>query len=131
MPKILKKVPGKRFVVRGHTDDVPIGKNATDSSNRSLSSARGVMVIEELIQPGLRANRLTAVGYSECDPIASNGTDEGRTKNRRIEIVLEPYLASVPGALVELKDETKKGGGDEPTAVKSTATKKTQGHGAA
>jgi chemotaxis protein MotB len=102
--KILKKVPGKRFMVGGHTDDVPIGKNATYSSNWSLSAARAVMVTEELIQAGLRANRLTAAGYSEFDPIATNGTDKGRTKNRRIEIVLEPDLASVPGALADLKD---------------------------
>jgi chemotaxis protein MotB len=114
--KILKQVPGKRFVVGGHTDDVPIGKNTTYTSNWSLSSARAVMVTEELIHSGLRANRLTAAGYSEYDPIASNATDKGRTKNRRIEIVLEPDLGNVSGALADLKDTSAKK--DAPAAKK-------------
>ena len=130
--KILKRVPGKRFMVGGHTDDVPIGKNAAYSSNWSLSAARAVMVTEELIQAGLRANRLTAAGYSEYDPIASNATDKGKTKNRRIEIVLEPDLASVPGALAELKSGEKsaakaaaaKPAAAKPAAKSTTATKK-------
>lgn len=107
--KILRKVPGKRFMVGGHTDDVPIGKNTTYSSNWSLSAARAVVVTEELIQSGLRANHLVAAGYGEYDPIASNATDRGRLKNRRIEIVLEPDLAKLPNALADLKaDEAAK-----------------------
>lgn len=102
--KILRKVPGKRFMVGGHTDDVPIGKGSTAySSNWSLSAARAVMVTEELVQSGLRANHLVAAGYGEHDPIASNSTDRGRLKNRRIEIVLEPDLAKLPNALADLK----------------------------
>jgi chemotaxis protein MotB len=102
--KILRKVPGKRFMVGGHTDDVPIGKGSPAySSNWSLSAARAVTVTEELIQSGLRANHLVAAGYGEYDPIASNATDKGRVKNRRIEIVLEPDLAALPNALADLK----------------------------
>jgi chemotaxis protein MotB len=101
--KILRKVPGKRFMVGGHTDDVPIGKNSSYTSNWSLSAARAVMVTEAMVQAGLRANHLVAAGYGEFDPIASNASDRGRTKNRRIEIVLEPDLAKVPGALADLK----------------------------
>jgi chemotaxis protein MotB len=101
--KILRKVPGKRFMVGGHTDDVPITKGAAYSSNWSLSAARAVMVTEELIQSGLKPNHLVAAGYGEYDPIASNASDRGRVKNRRIEIVLEPDLASLPNALADLK----------------------------
>lgn len=105
--KILRKVPGKRFMIGGHTDDVPIGKNATYSSNWSLSAARAVTVTEALIQAGLRANHLAATGYGEYDPIASNATDKGRVKNRRIEIVLEPDFAGLPNALADLKKDAK------------------------
>lgn len=101
--KILRKVPGKRFMVGGHTDDVPIKNSTTYTSNWALSSARAVTVTEELIQSGLRANHLVAAGYGEYDPIASNSTDKGRLKNRRIEIVLEPDLANLPNAIADLK----------------------------
>jgi chemotaxis protein MotB len=105
--KILRKVPGKRFMVGGHTDDVPVGKGSSYTSNWSLSSARAVMVTEALIQAGMRANHLVAAGYGEFDPIATNTSDKGRTKNRRIEIVLEPDLATLPGALADLKQAPK------------------------
>jgi chemotaxis protein MotB len=106
--KILRQVPGKRFMVGGHTDDVPIGKGAAYTSNWSLSSARAVTVTESLIEAGLRANHLVAAGYGEYDPIAGNNTDKGRQKNRRIEIVLEPELAALPSALSELQKQTAK-----------------------
>lgn len=104
--KILRQVPGKRFMVGGHTDDVPIGKSTgTYSSNWSLSAARAVTVTESLIESGLRANHLVAAGYGEYDPIASNASDRGKQKNRRIEIVLEPELGGLPGAIADLKKD--------------------------
>jgi chemotaxis protein MotB len=102
--KILRKVPGKRFIVGGHTDDVPIGKATGDySSNWSLSAARAVTVTESLIAAGLRANHLVAAGYGEYDPIASNAGERGRQKNRRMEIVLEPELAALPETMADAK----------------------------
>ena len=104
--KILRKVPGKRFMVGGHTDDVPIAKTGSGyTSNWSLSATRAVTVTESLIDAGLRANHLVAAGYGEYDPIANNANDRGRQKNRRIEIVLEPELAGLPGALAGLEDK--------------------------
>ena len=112
--KILRKVPGKRFIVGGHTDDVPIGKGAGDySSNWSLSAARAVTVTESLIAAGLRANHLVASGYGEYDPIASNASERGRQKNRRMEIVLEPELAALPATAPAAKPTA--------TAAKPTA----------
>ena len=67
--KILKKVPGKRFMVGGHTDDVPLTKNAAYASNWALSAARAVMVTEELIQAGLRA------GWDDTDMDIYNDLD--------------------------------------------------------
>jgi chemotaxis protein MotB len=105
--KILRQVPGKRFMIGGHTDNVAIAKGSSPfSSNWALSAARAVVVTESLIGAGLRADHLVAAGYGEYDPIASNGSDKGRQKNRRIEIVLEPELGGLPNALADLKKES-------------------------
>jgi chemotaxis protein MotB len=101
---ILRKVPGKRFIVGGHTDDVPIARaTGAYTSNWSLSAARAVTVTEALTESGLRENHLVAAGYGQFDPIASNGSERGRKRNRRIEIVLEPELAPLRGALADLQ----------------------------
>jgi chemotaxis protein MotB len=92
---VLANVPQRRFVVAGHTDAVPAVKEY--KSNWALSSARAVTVLEALIRAGLSPARLAAAGYAEFDPVATNGSAPGRQKNRRIEIVLEPYLSKIPG----------------------------------
>lgn len=98
--KILRQVPGKRFLVGGHTDDVPIAKpEAGFSSNWALSAARAVTVTEALIASGVKASRLVAAGYGPFDPIAANTSARGRQKNRRIEIVLEPDLRELKSTL--------------------------------
>ena len=99
---ILGHVPGKRFIVAGHTDDVPITKALTGySSNWALSAARAVIVTEALLGAGLPPGQLSAAGFGQYDPIASNRAPTGRQKNRRIEIVLEPELKAFPSALDE------------------------------
>jgi chemotaxis protein MotB len=90
--KVLRSVPRHRFLVGGHTDNVPAVK--TYKSNWELSAARAVRVTETLTSHGVSANRLVIAGYSEYDPIATNVKETGRQKNRRIEIILEPYLES-------------------------------------
>jgi chemotaxis protein MotB len=92
---VLSSVPQRRFVVAGHTDVVPAVKEY--KSNWALSSARAVTVLEALIRAGVNPGRLAAAGYAEFDPVATNGSAPGRQKNRRIEIVLEPYLTAIPG----------------------------------
>lgn len=104
--KILRQVPGKRFMVGGHTDNVAIAKGGPFKSNWALSAARAVVVTESLIGAGLRADHLVAAGYGEYDPVAANASDKGRQKNRRIEIVLEPELTGLPNALADLKKES-------------------------
>jgi chemotaxis protein MotB len=106
--KILHQVPGKHFIVGGHTDDVPIAKPQSGySSNWALSAARAVTVTEALIDSGLKPARLVAAGYGPFDPIAANSSSKGRQKNRRIEIVLEPDLRDVPASLKAAKEEKK------------------------
>jgi chemotaxis protein MotB len=71
--------------VDGHTDDRPISSSQFPS-NWELSTARAVAVVKYLASRGLPADRLAAAGFGEFRPIDTSGTDEGRRKNRRIEI---------------------------------------------
>ncbi|HEX3593607.1 MAG TPA: flagellar motor protein MotB [Polyangiaceae bacterium] len=88
--KILRGVGKRRFMVAGHTDNVPAVKEY--KSNWALSSARAVTVLEAMVRGGLPPSTLAATGYAEFDPVASNASPAGRQQNRRIEVVLEPYL---------------------------------------
>ncbi len=92
--KILKTVKNKRFLVGGHTDDRKILKAKYDS-NWELAAARATVVTKALIKAGIRPWNLAAAGYSQYAPVASNKTDQGRQKNRRIEIILEPNLKDI------------------------------------
>lgn len=89
---VLKDIDNRDFVVAGHTDNVPIYQNKRFRSNWELSAARAVAVVTFLQQQGVDPKRLAAAGYSEYDPVADNGSPEGRRSNRRIEIVLMPKL---------------------------------------
>ena len=74
--------------VEGHTDNVPI-RNEYFSSNWQLSSTRASNVVEYLINNGrISPDRLSAVGYGEYRPVADNSTDQGRSKNRRVDILI-------------------------------------------
>jgi outer membrane protein OmpA-like peptidoglycan-associated protein len=57
-----------------------------DAYNQSLSEARAHSVMSWLSAHGIAAGRMTAKGYGKTMPVADNGTDEGRAKNRRVEI---------------------------------------------
>jgi chemotaxis protein MotB len=91
---VLKQFPDRRFMVGGHTDNVPIGPS-NFKSNWELSTARAVTVTEFLAANGVNPSRLTAAGYSEYDPIRPNATEAGRSENRRIEIVLLPNVNEI------------------------------------
>ena len=76
--------------VEGHTDNVPI-MHSRWKSNWELSTARAISVVHYLVNDcGLSPNSLSATGYGEYRPIASNNTKEGRQANRRVEIVIKP-----------------------------------------
>jgi chemotaxis protein MotB len=76
------------IAVEGNTDDVPITGGAFPS-NWELSTARASSVVRFLIAKGVDSQRLSAVGYAEQHPIATNATAAGRALNRRVEIVLQ------------------------------------------
>jgi chemotaxis protein MotB len=85
----LREQKGHWIRVEGHTDSVPIS-TPRFPSNWELSSARAVHVVRFLIEQGLDPLRVSAAAYGPYRPIADNDTDEGRARNRRIEIVLVP-----------------------------------------
>ena len=80
---ILKEYPNSKFTVEGHTDSVGSAK-----LNQSLSESRALSVKEFLVEKGIEEFRLSAIGYGEEKPMASNSTRAGRTQNRRVEINL-------------------------------------------
>ena len=80
-----------KIIVDGYTDNVPIGpglKREGISSNLELSSRRADVVVEYLVNQGVNQNLISAQGFGESNPVASNDTPEGRAQNRRIEVTL-------------------------------------------
>ena len=76
--------------VEGHTDNVPI-KHSGWKSNWELACARALSVVHFLIDDhAIAPTRLAAIGYGEFRPVDSNETNEGRARNRRVEIVILP-----------------------------------------
>lgn len=81
--KLLKGNPAMRLLVVGHTDNV-----GTFEFNMDLSQRRAASVVQELVSKhGVDAKRLTPVGVSFASPVASNNTEDGRGKNRRVQLV--------------------------------------------
>ncbi len=83
---LIRKVPNK-VIIEGHTDNIPI-KTAEYSSNWELSVDRAINVINYFGSIGILPERFAAAGYGEFQPVSSNDTPEGRSKNRRIEIII-------------------------------------------
>jgi len=114
---ILRDLPDRKFMVVGHTDNVPL-KSSMYKDNWTLSAERSLNVLRFLVTTGMKPENLLAAGYGEFDPIKSNKTDPGRKANRRIEIVLLPNVAEMPPMppeLTEKKDgEATKPAGAEP-----------------
>jgi OmpA-OmpF porin, OOP family len=80
--KMLSKRSGLRVGVEGHTDNT--GSAAT---NKVLSEARARSVVNAIVAAGVNPNRLDPIGVGQERPVADNRTEEGRAKNRRVEIV--------------------------------------------
>jgi outer membrane protein OmpA-like peptidoglycan-associated protein len=79
---LMKENPDLKFSVEGHTDG-----SGNAAANQTLSDARSKAVVDKLVSLGIEADRLQAAGKGQTSPIADNGTDEGRAKNRRVEFV--------------------------------------------
>lgn len=83
-----KGLQGKNVIVTGYTDNVPVGPRARFKDNWELSTMRAISVVKYLESKGVDPKMLGAAGFSEFRPLVSNDSDEGRSQNRRIEIVL-------------------------------------------
>lgn len=79
---LLKKRTALRVGVEGHTDNT-----GTAPTNLTLSRQRAESVVKALTAQGIAASRLTPAGFGQANPIADNRTEEGRARNRRVEIV--------------------------------------------
>ncbi len=85
---IAAAIPPQSMRVEGHTDNVPI-HTAQFATNWELSTARAATITRELIAThAAQPDNISAAGYAEFRPAASNATEEGRAKNRRVDIVL-------------------------------------------
>jgi chemotaxis protein MotB len=85
--QILREEGSHQVMVEGHTDPVPIA-GSVFPTNWELSTARASRVVRFLVDHGATSRRLSAAGYAYLHPIATNSTAAGRSRNRRVEIVL-------------------------------------------
>jgi chemotaxis protein MotB len=87
--------PAFHLTIEGHTDNIPV-KNTKFASNWELSTARASTVIALLIEKGgIPPSRVTAAGYGQYKPVAPNDTEDGRARNRRVDIVVAPQSQDV------------------------------------
>jgi len=85
--EVLSKTEGE-IIIAGHTDNVPVS-GGPYKSNLGLSMARAGSVAEYLLKStAIKPQRLSTMGFGEYRPLASNDTEEGRQKNRRVEIIV-------------------------------------------
>ncbi len=98
--ELLKKADDNQVRVEGHTDDVEIGPTLkkTYPTNWELSQARAAEVVRYLVEEGgLDRGILSSVGHADTQPVATNATEAGRQKNRRVEILLSSFDPSAYG----------------------------------
>ena len=79
---MLKSKPTLEVSVEGHTDNVGYA-----ASNKKLLEARAKSVTAAIVASGVAAARLSAAGFGQDEPVADNRTEQGRAKNRRVELV--------------------------------------------
>lgn len=80
---IIQAHPGLHLAIEGHTDNI-----GADEVNMKLSQQRGDTVRDFLVKQGLAPDAVSAVGLGKAEPVADNSTNEGRQKNRRVEIIV-------------------------------------------
>ncbi|AOW08903.1 OmpA/MotB family protein [Flavobacterium gilvum] len=94
--KVLGDNPDISVLIEGHTDNDPYVGSGTINDNWDLSTKRATAIVNILGENGkVNKQNLTAAGRSEYAPVASNATPEGKSKNRRIEIILTPRLDEI------------------------------------
>ncbi|MGC1631648.1 MAG: OmpA family protein [Gelidibacter sp.] len=93
---VLAENPDIAILIEGHTDNVPYTGTGIMNSNWDLSTKRATSIVQILKEnPAINPENLTAAGRGEYAPIATNDTNEGKAKNRRIEVILTPKLDEI------------------------------------
>lgn len=94
--------PPRNIVITGHTDNVPINTNEFES-NWDLSVMRAVNFMKEVVAGNeeLDSKYFSVKGFGEYNPIASNDTEEGRAKNRRVEVLVQPRVTESGEVIIE------------------------------
>ena len=82
--QVIREYPENTIIIEGHTDN-----KGTDSYNQTLSGKRAMSVKNWLVSFDVKAGQIETIGCGETKPVASNDTDEGRSKNRRVEITIK------------------------------------------
>jgi chemotaxis protein MotB len=101
--KVLAQNKEIAVLIEGHTDDVPYGGSGNIKDNWDLSTKRATAIVNILTQnSGIPKDNLTAAGRGEYAPVAPNSTADGRSKNRRIEVILTPKLDEIAKLLNEI-----------------------------
>ncbi|MDB4297484.1 OmpA family protein [Flavobacteriaceae bacterium] len=101
LAKVLVKNPTIEVLIEGHTDNDPYKNGGVIEDNWDLSVKRATAIVRILQSKNVSTKQLTAAGRGEYIPVASNATNSGKAKNRRIEIVLSPNLDEVNKLLNE------------------------------
>jgi chemotaxis protein MotB len=82
----MQKIPNPARM-EGHTDAIPI-HNSRFRSNWELSAARSIALLEAVTSLGVDKDRLSIAGYGDTNPVDDNDTEQGRAKNRRVDIII-------------------------------------------
>jgi outer membrane protein OmpA-like peptidoglycan-associated protein len=80
--EMMNQAPDIQLSVEGHTDS-----DGSSDTNLKLSQARAKSVVDEIVKGGIDKSRLSSAGFGEEKPIAENTTEEGKAKNRRVELI--------------------------------------------
>jgi OmpA-OmpF porin, OOP family len=80
--ELMRSQPGLKVSIEGHTDS-----QGTPTANKTLSQDRAKAVVTSVAEEGISSDRMGAVGWGQERPVADNRTEDGRAKNRRVELV--------------------------------------------
>ncbi|KMY28571.1 flagellar motor protein MotB [Lysinibacillus xylanilyticus] len=89
---VLVSDPARNIVITGHTDNVPVGPNFSSNLELSLMRASNFYLVLLNSNSKLKSENFSAKGYGENRAIAPNDTPEGRAKNRRVEVLIQPLV---------------------------------------
>lgn len=104
---VLVSDPARNIVITGHTDNVPVGPNFSSNLELSLMRASNFYMVLLDSNSQLKSDNFSAKGYGENRAIAPNDTAEGRSKNRRVEVLIQPLVTEDGSAAKKIHNRKK------------------------